>query len=1374
MSGIDLTLGKTVGANEPDSIVEYVESDGSQVIDTGVTPGPTGYTSPAITSMKVDADLDWISGTVMVGSTYHNFEPLKSFNSKIGGFVKNSGNTETAYALNSGRHRVVTTAVQGQNLTIDVDGVTTTSSGSVVANNSLRTLYVFASNNGTAAGSDHSTARLYGLKIYINGALVRDFVPGVKNGVAGLYDRQNDKWYASKSGTALIAGPVFTPTSPTPTEFPTSQQTVTLECATAGATIYYTTDGSDPTTSSAVYSAPFTVTGGTTVKARAYMTGLPESAIFSATFTHEVSLTHRWSFNGDLADSVGGATATTIGTSSTVNYIDGAAVQTGSDQAGTYATALNLGTGLVTGSPITIEIWATRRSLTTDMRLFDWGLDTRDYLCLSWNDTANAWARSGNADRNNPTNTISGCWADNVKYYVAARFAANGDGSTTLHLVRYNTADFSDVKTLDTTFADCNLANIIAGNLYLGHSQWPDESGIDAKAIYDEVRIWNGIVGDDQLAANASMGPDVYTSGLEEGFTLADNAVFNVPADGYVASGTVTLGAGSKLRFDTSSMQWDDTVSFSATGFNVPSGSILDYVEPQGSANFSVTLSGNTITVTRLRQNKPDAYLEYVQSTGSQWIDTGVCPNANMTIDADVDLMGNGIFMGVSHYESYPIECKDGYIAGRLLRSNYATTTVVTNTGRHRVVASATGTSKRFTISVDGSAVVNSTGNVSVSSAGATMYVFQGQYAGSTTCTAKLYSLNISTNGVMARQFVPGIKNYVAGLYDTLNDVWYASQSGTELIPGPVKERHNEPQVQIDYVKSTGAQWVETNFMPSRTMTVEADLDWVSGAVLAQNHYDIRVLSPKDGCIAGSTYSWSSYATTDVPLDSGRHHVVVKSVNGQKLTVSVDGAAPEEAGSASSRDCTPPSLYIFAAHNGGGTGSYMDAATAKLYGLKMYDSNGILKRDFVPGIKDNVVGLYDRVSDIFYSSGSGTPLVAGPAVERSKPDAFVEYVESNGSQWVDTGVDGRAGVKSEADIDWISGAPLGVIGNSHCLLLQDLSGIGGQARGSGEVKTGVAVNSGRHLIVSEVGNDSKMTVTVDGTTSATSANNASGSTGVTIWMFAAHNYNNGGAWGAARSKFYGLKLWQTGSDGICRLQRHFIPCVKDSRAGLYDAVSGVIFYSHSGTDLSASSTEVPLAVWRNESDDASLDNAANWCGDLQNATDTVLCAPWLTSVSSANGFAVSNLTVTGGNLAFADGTNTVAGTLSADGALAFTNLVVNGSADCTVAISGFISGHGTVTSLTLAEGARFAPDGAGYLTVTDALAGTMLIDMTDVNLSGVKGRFPLFKTGTVDILPAVSSVEFVGGRPPSGRNLINVKSGFGYDLTAGNFMILLR
>ncbi len=45
---------------------------------------------------------------------------------------------------------------------------------------------------------------------------------------------------------------------------------VNIECSTEGATIYYTTDDSDPTNESTVYSAPFAITKETTVKAIAY------------------------------------------------------------------------------------------------------------------------------------------------------------------------------------------------------------------------------------------------------------------------------------------------------------------------------------------------------------------------------------------------------------------------------------------------------------------------------------------------------------------------------------------------------------------------------------------------------------------------------------------------------------------------------------------------------------------------------------------------------------------------------------------------------------------------------------------------------------------------------------------------------------------------------------------------------------------------------------------------------------------------------------------------------------------------------------------------------------------------------------------------
>ncbi len=65
----------------------------------------------------------------------------------------------------------------------------------------------------------------------------------------------------------------------------TSTQTVTLADATPGAVIYYTTNGSTPTTASAVYSTALTVSATTTVKAIAAASGYSNSAVSSATYT---------------------------------------------------------------------------------------------------------------------------------------------------------------------------------------------------------------------------------------------------------------------------------------------------------------------------------------------------------------------------------------------------------------------------------------------------------------------------------------------------------------------------------------------------------------------------------------------------------------------------------------------------------------------------------------------------------------------------------------------------------------------------------------------------------------------------------------------------------------------------------------------------------------------------------------------------------------------------------------------------------------------------------------------------------------------------------------------------------------------------------
>jgi chitinase len=83
------------------------------------------------------------------------------------------------------------------------------------------------------------------------------------------------------SSTQTVATPTFSPSGGTYS----STQSVTISCSTNGATIRYTTDGSEPTSSSTQYTGALTVSSTTTVNAKAFVSGMNNSATASATYT---------------------------------------------------------------------------------------------------------------------------------------------------------------------------------------------------------------------------------------------------------------------------------------------------------------------------------------------------------------------------------------------------------------------------------------------------------------------------------------------------------------------------------------------------------------------------------------------------------------------------------------------------------------------------------------------------------------------------------------------------------------------------------------------------------------------------------------------------------------------------------------------------------------------------------------------------------------------------------------------------------------------------------------------------------------------------------------------------------------------------------
>jgi hypothetical protein len=85
----------------------------------------------------------------------------------------------------------------------------------------------------------------------------------------------------SASGSTAAAAPIFSPAAGSYT----IPQSVTINDATSGTTIYYTTNGTTPTTSSSVYSGAITVNSAETLEAIAVETGYTNSAVSTAAYT---------------------------------------------------------------------------------------------------------------------------------------------------------------------------------------------------------------------------------------------------------------------------------------------------------------------------------------------------------------------------------------------------------------------------------------------------------------------------------------------------------------------------------------------------------------------------------------------------------------------------------------------------------------------------------------------------------------------------------------------------------------------------------------------------------------------------------------------------------------------------------------------------------------------------------------------------------------------------------------------------------------------------------------------------------------------------------------------------------------------------------
>ena len=203
-----------------------------------------------------------------------------------------------------------------------------------------------------------------------------------------------------------------------------------------------------------------------------------------------------------------------------------------------------------------------------------------------------------------------------------------------------------------------------------------------------------------------------------------------------------------------------------------------------------------------------------------------------------------------------------------------------------------------------------------------------------------------------------------------------------------------------------------------------------------------------------------------------------------------------------------------------------------------------------------------------------------------EPDAFLDYIEATGSQYIDTGINAETGLKARVDFAWasedISGKDWSLLDAAIDNTVSDkrtrflmchLYGGGGKPYFGYGVKqrknpdgSFPFVGGQRYEIFTDMSDPDSLQLVQNGknTFSATDLEtfktNGVVNLNLNLYVFACH-LSNKAAW-FGQGRLYELKIWKKDAEaGEFDLVRHYLPCSKGGRAALYDKVEGKIYYS---------------------------------------------------------------------------------------------------------------------------------------------------------------------------------------------------------------------
>lgn len=484
-----------------------------------------------------------------------------------------------------------------------------------------------------------------------------------------------------------------------------------------------------------------------------------------------------------------------------------------------------------------------------------------------------------------------------------------------------------------------------------------------------------------------------------------------------------------------------------------------------------------------------------------------------------------------------------------------------------------------------------------VSDTGLNLYLFADNIDGVVTnrAWARVYSLKVWQDGELVRDLKPCLKGGRAGLHDAVSgDILYALDGTEELI---YDATYNEPDEFVEYVDSTGGAYVDVEVHGRSGTSCCADMAWLDlngdyAFLDARSTGDSRdrVYLLHTAWDGGLAIGYADFIrANDYPNNAkfhfiaGQRYLVKTTLAAGNQTVDVGTVDVDKeriyTGTAPGSYDTGRTFYLFANHVGDGV---ENCSKVRLYALKIWQ-DGNLVRDFTPCIKYGRFALYDAVDKrIFYPKGGR--LVGAPLTVSGKPDYELEYIESPGGTYLDTGVRARTGTAATAkmrwnafgvhetfsDVDaWNENTFLGAcaeLGDKRMYLIHSPNGkvwFGyGDTRIYPKVTTEQEVTTKQVDLAVGVDCEWAASYKVDAQTLAVNgiqylSEQIPGEVDAecNLYLFGA-NVGNRYLRYAGRFRVYELKIWQDG-----KLVRDFRPCMKNGRAGLYDAVGDKVYYT---------------------------------------------------------------------------------------------------------------------------------------------------------------------------------------------------------------------